>query len=30
MIRYTIQESDVPIRLRFRPFLAFRNMHSSQ
>lgn len=28
LIRYTIQESDVPIRLRFRPFLAFRNMHS--
>jgi predicted glycogen debranching enzyme len=27
MIRYTIQESDVPIRLRFRPFMAFRNMH---
>jgi predicted glycogen debranching enzyme len=27
MIKYTIQESDVPIRLRFRPFLAFRNMH---
>lgn len=28
LIRYTIQESDVHIRLRFRPFLAFRNMHS--
>jgi predicted glycogen debranching enzyme len=27
LIRYTIQESDVPIKLRFRPFLAFRNMH---
>jgi predicted glycogen debranching enzyme len=27
MIRYTIQESDVPVSLRFRPFLAFRNMH---
>ena len=28
LIRYTINESDVPIRLRFRPFLAFRNMHT--
>jgi predicted glycogen debranching enzyme len=28
LIRYTIKESDVPIRLRFRPFLAFRNMHT--
>lgn len=28
LLRYTILESDVPIRLRFRPFLAFRNMHS--
>jgi predicted glycogen debranching enzyme len=28
LLRYTIQESDVPVRLRFRPFLAFRNMHS--
>ncbi len=27
MIRYTITESDVPVQLRFRPFLAFRNMH---
>lgn len=27
MIRYTIVESDVPVKLRFRPFLAFRNMH---
>ncbi|MBN1158231.1 MAG: glycogen debranching enzyme family protein [Bacteroidales bacterium] len=27
LIRYTIVESDVPIRLRFRPFLAFRNIH---
>ena len=27
LIRYTIKESDVPIKLRFRPFLAFRNMH---
>jgi predicted glycogen debranching enzyme len=27
MIRYTIQESDMPVKLRFRPFLAFRNMH---
>ncbi len=28
LIRYTIVESDVSIRLRFRPLLAFRNMHS--
>ena len=28
LIKYTINESDVPIRLRFRPFLAFRNMHT--
>jgi predicted glycogen debranching enzyme len=28
LIRYTIQESDVAIRLKFRPFLAFRNVHS--
>jgi predicted glycogen debranching enzyme len=28
LIKYTIEESDVPIRLRFRPFLAFRNMHT--
>jgi predicted glycogen debranching enzyme len=28
LIKYTIQESDVPIRLRFRPFLAFRNIHT--
>ncbi|HLO60986.1 MAG TPA: amylo-alpha-1,6-glucosidase [Bacteroidales bacterium] len=27
LIRYTIKESDVQIKLRFRPFLAFRNMH---
>jgi|WetSurMetagenome_2_1015567.scaffolds.fasta_scaffold13995_4 predicted glycogen debranching enzyme len=27
MIKYTIEESDVPVKLRFRPFLAFRNMH---
>ncbi|MBN2481250.1 MAG: glycogen debranching enzyme family protein [Bacteroidales bacterium] len=27
LIRYTIIESDVSIRLRFRPFLAFRNIH---
>jgi predicted glycogen debranching enzyme len=27
LIRYTIRESDVPVKLRFRPFLAFRNMH---
>jgi predicted glycogen debranching enzyme len=28
LLRYTILESDVPIKLRFRPFLAFRNIHS--
>jgi predicted glycogen debranching enzyme len=28
LIRYTINESDVKIKLRFRPFLAFRNIHS--
>jgi len=28
LLRYTIMESDVPVKLRFRPFLAFRNMHS--
>jgi predicted glycogen debranching enzyme len=28
LIKYTINESDVPIRLRFRPFLAFRNVHT--
>jgi len=28
LLRYTIQESDMPIKLRFRPFLAFRNIHS--
>lgn len=27
LIRYTIVESDVPVKFRFRPFLAFRNMH---
>ncbi|MBN2813697.1 MAG: glycogen debranching enzyme family protein [Bacteroidales bacterium] len=27
LVRYTIRESDVPVKLRFRPFLAFRNMH---
>jgi predicted glycogen debranching enzyme len=27
LIRYTIKESDVPITLRFRPYLAFRNLH---
>src|SRR5512133_127119 len=27
LIRYTIKESDVPIKLRFRPYLAFRNLH---
>jgi predicted glycogen debranching enzyme len=27
LIRYTIEESDMPIKIRFRPFLAFRNMH---
>jgi predicted glycogen debranching enzyme len=28
LFRYTILESDLPVRLRFRPFLAFRNMHT--
>jgi len=28
LLRYTITESDGPIKLRFRPFLAFRNMHA--
>jgi len=28
LLRYTIVESDMPIKLRFRPFLAFRNAHS--
>lgn len=28
LIRYTVVESDVPVRLRFTPFLAFRNMHA--
>ena len=28
LLRYTIVESDLPIKLRFRPFLAFRNIHS--
>lgn len=28
LLRYTILESDLSIKLRFRPFLAFRNMHS--
>ncbi len=27
MIRYTLEEAHSPTRLRFRPFLAFRNMH---
>jgi predicted glycogen debranching enzyme len=27
LIKYTIEESDMPIKIRFRPFLAFRNMH---
>ena len=27
LIRYTILESDEKIKLKFRPFLAFRNMH---
>ncbi len=27
LLRYTIMESDVSIKLRFRPFLAFRNIH---
>jgi predicted glycogen debranching enzyme len=28
LIRYTVNKSDVKIKLRFRPFLAFRNMHA--
>lgn len=28
MIRYTLQEAHSPTRLRFQPFLAFRNIHS--
>lgn len=28
LLRYTIVESDLPIKLRFKPFLAFRNIHS--
>jgi predicted glycogen debranching enzyme len=28
LLRYTIVESDMTIKLRFRPFLAFRNIHS--
>jgi predicted glycogen debranching enzyme len=28
LLRYTIVESDLSIKLRFRPFLAFRNIHS--
>jgi predicted glycogen debranching enzyme len=28
LLRYTIVESDLFIKLRFRPFLAFRNIHS--
>ena len=28
LIKYTIVESDVPVKLRFRPFMAFRNMHT--
>jgi predicted glycogen debranching enzyme len=28
LIKYTINESDTSIRLRFRPFLAFRNVHT--
>ncbi|MBN2761541.1 MAG: glycogen debranching enzyme family protein [Bacteroidales bacterium] len=28
LLRYTILESDLPIKLRFRPFLAFRNIHA--
>ena len=28
LLRYTIVESDLTIKLRFRPFLAFRNVHS--
>ena len=28
LLRYTILESDLSIKLRFRPFLAFRNIHT--
>jgi len=28
LIRYTLEDTQVPVRLRFRPFLAFRNHHS--
>ena len=28
LIKYTIVDSDVPVKLRFRPFLAFRNIHT--
>lgn len=28
LIRYTIEEAAEPVTLRFRPFLAFRNIHS--
>lgn len=28
LLRYTILESDLSIKLRFRPFLAFRDMHA--
>lgn len=27
LIRYTLEEANSPVRLRFRPFLAFRNIH---
>jgi predicted glycogen debranching enzyme len=27
LVRYTLEESSVPVRMQFRPFLAFRNIH---
>lgn len=27
LVRYTLEESPTPVRLQFRPFLAFRNIH---
>ncbi len=28
LVRYTLAESEVPVTMQFRPFLAFRNIHS--
>ncbi len=28
LIRYTVREADRPVRLKFHPFLAFRNIHT--